>query len=392
MNLNQALTDINLNQALTDIYNLSTRPDDYDQTDKQRAGLIKEAIKDQDGNFIKAMDLVLLNDPILRNEWNSEASKRSMPLVNYPLFANGVKEDKEGFSRAAGLYDSITSPGGANFIQTTVADFVAQTIDRSSVVLPTVRQFDIQGQGNFSVPLINDFQTVNPVVDGADLPNIVSNLEAGTSSITLNPARLGLLLPLTAGFMAKVSAKNIQTILSQPGMIMSRSIDRQIILGDGSGVNFTGMLQNATTVAFSGDIVESILNASAALRLSGETPKVYLNRNVMVEILKIELNLPNGRTSVLTSNPAKNEMTIAGMPVILTDLIPTTGTAGNRISTVCIGYSQQYYMAVSSQIQISTSKEFNFAKSAETVKAEMLANGKPAFNDAFAKISVTGLA
>lgn len=366
------------------------KADVFETEAKKRAGLLTEAMSHTDGNLIRALDIMLADDPILRNEWNNEAQKRNAVLANYPLVAQNIKEtDPDGYKRAGGIMDTITNPGGANYLQTTVADFVAQTIDRNAVVLPTVTSFDIPAQGDLKIPVINDFQTISPIAEDADATNITTTLEGNTSSITISPQRMAAQLLLSKLFMTKITGKNIQNVLASLGSIMARSIDRQILLGNGSGLNFVGMAQNATAVTFAGDIYESICNAIAALRKGTSQVTIYMNQQAKMEVLKLHRKLQNDRINVVDITNGK--LSIATCPVVETDVIDTTGSAGARATQIILGYSNQFYMGMSEQPAVTSSKEFNFAKSVETVKIETVANGKVAFNDAFAKIALTNL-
>jgi HK97 family phage major capsid protein len=390
----------NFNENIVEFLNNSSS--NFTSTvDVQRKAALVEAMESTKGDFIRSIDLMLIHDEELRNEFNYEARKQGKSGVAYPILARGLFEagkiDEKTFQRAAGVLDTVTNPGGANFLQTTVANFVAETIDEIGLVAKEVQKFDLKGEGNLQIPTFNPKLKSAFAANTANYTDLGSTIEGGTGSITLNAQKVGAYTQLRPDFMNKLGAGRLQFILKQLAEAQARAYDDVILNGTGSSPIPTGMNQNALTggtdFAVGSDIFDTLLNAIEAIsdRRAGRTSdiRIFMNTSAKQEFVKLERLLSNNRTNILQSS--KGGLTIADYPVIITDVILNTNATApaNKTSLVTVGYANQYYWGNSKAPQVVSDSSVGFLSETETLRVSGMADGKPAFNNAFAKFTVT---
>jgi HK97 family phage major capsid protein len=369
--------------------------------DAERKQSLVEAMYLTKGNFLRSLDLMLIHDEELRNEFNYEAKRQGKSGVAYPILARGLHEagqiDEKEYKRAAGILDTVTDPGGANFLQTTVADFIAETVDELGLIAATVQKFDIAGEGNLQVPVFNPKLKSTFVANTANYTDLGSSIEGGIDSILLNPAKVGAYTQIRPDYLNKLSANRLQFILRILADAQARAYDDAILNGNGSSPNPTGMNQNAlvgdTDFTTGSDAFETLLNGIEAIAdaRAGRSSdiRIYMNTSAKQEFVKIEKALSNDRGNILKTTPGG--LTIADYPVVVTDVILNTDVSAgdNKTSRVTVGYANQYYWANSKAPQVVSDSSVGFLSETETVRVSGMADGKPAFNNAFAYFDVT---
>lgn len=358
------------------------------------------AVEQTKGNIVSALDVMLIHDEELRNEWNYEAKKAGKSQASYPVLARNLfqagKIDEKTYQRAAGVLDTITNPGGANFLQTTVADFVAETVEELGIVANTVTKIDLAGEGNLQIPVNNSFAMSNFVANAANYTDLGSTIEGGISSVTLNPQKVGAYQQLRPDFLNKLSANRLQYIVRLLADAQARAYDNAIINGNGTTPNPTGMNQNALTAfPIGGDEFETLLNAVSAIsdvrKGRDRDIVVFMNTAAKNRFLQLKYVLSNDRSGLIDAN-GSGLQSIAGYKVVVTDVINNTGTAGSKSTTVTLGYANQYYWGDSKKPTIATDQSVGFLSGTDTVRIDGMADGKPTFNNAFAKFDITNVA
>jgi|GEM_PF-6432683 len=369
-------------------------------THSDRKNALVGAVEATKGNILRAMDLMLIHDEDFRNEFNYEAKKEGKSGVAYPVLARGLFEagqiDETTFKRASGVMDTITNPGGANFLQTTVADFVAETVQELGLIAKEVNHIDLAGEGNLLIPTFNPKLSSTWVANAANFVELTS-VEGGINGVTLNPQKVGSFINIRPDFLNKLSASRLTFLLKILADAQARAYDLAILNGTGSGVQPTGMNQNSLTVTTDFEVganaFDTLFNAMSAVsdRRAGRARdmRIFMNTAAKNEFVKLERSLSNDRKNILETDP--DSMTIGGNKVIITDaILNTNGTApANKTSVVTVGYANQYYWGESAKPKVSTDNSIGFLSSSSVIKVDGMADGKPAFNDAFAKFTVT---
>lgn len=390
---------MSLNKQIVDFLNDSNSEFTSTQ-DVKRKKLLVESVEASKGNILRAFDLMMIHDEDLRNEFNYEAKKLGKTGVNYSLLSRQMYKrgeiDEETYQRASGALDTITNPGGANFLQTTVADFVAETIDELGLITKEVNQIDLAGEGNLLIPTYNPKLRSSFVANTANYTNLTA-LEAGINAVTLNTQKVGAYVEIRPDWLNKLSASRVQYILKILADAQARAYDDVILNGNGTSPNPLGMNQNSLNVTThfeaGANAFETLLNAISAVsdRRAGRSSdiRIFMSTTAKNEFVKLERSLGNDRTNILVTSPSS--ISIAGYPAIVTDVIlNTNGTPpANKTSMVTVGYAKQYYWGNSKRPTVETNESVGFLSGTAVIRVDGMADGRPAFNDAFAKFPVT---
>ena len=350
-------------------------------------------------NLIAAIDNVLFNNEYLRNEWNVQCQKEGKVGVNYNILARGLfragKIDEETCKRASGILDNATNPGGANFLQTTVADYVAQTVESLGQVLGSVTTHEIGGDGNFRIPTFNGYLRSSFKTDAADFANLGTSIESNISSVTLAPEAVGAYVTVHASYLNTLSASRIQYILTLLAQAQARAYDDAILNGAGTGVLPLGMNQNAlvagTNFATGGDEFETYINAMSAIsdvrRGVDSSLMGFMNTAAANVFKKLKYSLTNDRAGLI--DITENGINIAGYKNIITDVIENTGTAGSKVSQITVGNAKTYHWGNAKAPTVETSTDAGFLAGNTVLKISGAADGQPEFANGFAKFSIT---
>jgi HK97 family phage major capsid protein len=362
--------------------------------------LLIDSVKASGGDFLRAFDIMMIHDEELRNEFNYLAKRDKKSGVNYNIMARGLFEkeliDEKTYKRAAGVLDTVTNPGGANFLQTTVADFVAETVDELGLIAKEVEPIDLAGDGNLAIPTYNPKLRSAFVANSANYPELTA-LEPGIGGVTINTQKVGSYVTIRADYLYKLSASKLQFILRILADAQARAYDDAILNANGTLPNPLGMNQNALNVntdfQAGSNIFDTLLNAISAIsdRRQGRASdiRIFMNTSAKNEFVKLERTLSNDRQNVLVTSPSS--ISIAGYPVIVSDVILNTNGSipNNKTSIVTVGYAKQYYWGSSRRPTVETNNSVNFLNGSVTARIDAMADGRPAFNDAFAKFTVT---
>ena len=248
----------------------------------------------------------------------------------------------------------------------------------------------MQNGGNLKIPTYSAFAKTTFVAEGSNLVNLGTTVEGGLSSITLDPQRHGGYLPVFQSFIDKLSAKNLMNLLEILAQSFARGIDDTILNGNGSTPNATGMNQNATSIAFAGDALTTfklaVQNVSDAQKGGLDQLVAFMSTAAWMEYMELFRDLQNGRVGIIDPESQK----IYGVRCVITDVITNSGTTPNKSSIVTLGYGKTYQYGQTT-LKTETDNFSGFLTSTVNLKAVAYANGKPAFNDAFAKFSMANI-
>lgn len=360
---------------------------------KERINEVSTYVRNLDYSFLRAMDFALMLDPELRNEVNFEFKQRNLPTVEYGLTARLLLDegriDEKTFVRAGGKIDTITNPGGGNFLQVTVSDVLTKRIDQLGQVKATVDVYDLTNDGDLKLPTYGAFATTTSFLeDGTNtVPNLGTTVEGGISSITLSPQAHGGYLPVLNAFVRKLSGRNFANLVDILAEAFARGLDTAILSANGTSPNVTGMLQNATSVTATADPLADFMllvkNVSDTNRGGLKNLMGYMNTATWAHFQLLAKALPNNRAGIVDIA----NQTIFNVPIVVTDVLLTTGTAGSKTAPVCVGYSKLYKFGMTG-VEVKTDEFSGFLTNTINLKQLAYIDGKPAFSSAFAKTTV----
>jgi hypothetical protein len=369
-----------------------------------------------------AFDAYLLSNPLTLHELNRAIEKDNKvrnfnrPLLNYNILGDEVKnvvrsldltdEQKETHIRnlnlatnvrASGNLDTITNPGGANLLQTTVADYFVQTIEDLSVVYNSgIIKRDMTNGGNSQQPTFSNFGRSTFVEPGTNYVNLGTSIEGGISSVTLNPKPYGAIYNILSDFQYKLNTSWIKELLDVLAGYQAREKDYTILFGtaslpdyptgmaNGSGV-VTGLTAGANEFETLGKYISKI---SQNRKVSRSKMALYINESINQRLIDLKYQMTNDDMSKMIALDSNGNISmIRGVKTYTTEIIPvTSGT-----STLVIGVPTLYMWGYSKQDKLEEDRATGFDSDSIKFKVSGYADGKPVFGNAFGKFDVTGL-
>jgi len=309
--------------------------------------------------------------------------------------------DEDTYQRSATAIDTVTTPGFAGSVQTTVADFILRTVGQLGNVWGEVKKVDLRNRGNYRVTINNsNGQSQWRTSQTDDFSSANSQIEGGTSYVDLVPISFGKIMKTTIEFENILSgnflAEVIQILLEQH----TRAKDNAVINGTGSdqptGMNLNALSgttgnPSASQFKLGGTLVESILNASAklsALRKVGKNRQVlFANSTFESNLLTERLQLTNDDMANLITVKDGSVVKVGGIRVVINDEVITTDANNNSVATLAIPEFYIWGVTLPDRMSEDKGTGSGFSSSTMISKIEGIADGKPGFNNAFAKIN-----
>jgi HK97 family phage major capsid protein len=367
---------------------------------------IKRNLKDSEGDLITSLDALYFQNPEFVEVWNRQAITKgdTKSILDYSLVAKQILDDEEtnegekataqryldsgkkfGTIRAA--LDTASNPGGANVIPTILSDVLAYRVESAGQVLSTVQKVSVPDgnyeQTKYNKGMLGEFKTETGTF--TDASTYYEDGTDGLNKVLYTTKDFGLMLQITSRQIEKMTPSLGRQIIDQVAKSLARGADSQILIGNGSGQNATGMIQNATSATAGANAFETFANAIGTLGDANIDPSsivAYMNTATYAHFLKLRgtnqsyLELINGNFA----NPS-----IHGIKVVISNLIKTaTGAA-----TVVLGDPSHYIWATNGSIRQIEDKYSGSDSLQQRYVFYTFAEGKPIFNDSFAKFSVT---
>jgi HK97 family phage major capsid protein len=384
-------------KAFVDFLNEASNPY-ISKTEAIRKEKLIRSVEATKGNIIASLDVLLLTDEDLRNEWNYEAKKQNKSQVAYPILSRGLYEakkiDQETYKRAGGILDTTTNPGGQNFLQTTVTDYVAETVEELGIVAKAVTKHDMANSGILKIPVYNAYLKSTWAANNANYTDLGQSVEGNISSVSLNTEKVGAFLKVNPDYLNSLSANRLQWLLKIFAEAQARAYDDAILNGTGINQLPLGMNQNAQVVgtdfAAGADAFETVLNAATAVahQRKGQHKdiKIIMNTAGVNHFKKLAYSMSNNRAGLIEIN--NDSIRVGGYETIITDVIENTGTIGSQTTQITVGIPKMYHWGESKKITIATSDDVAFLSGQSTIRVEGSTDGVPTFNNAFAKFTI----
>jgi len=404
---------------------LKKQTDILEKSNRQQieANSFQSAREMMNGDVSSAMDAFFLANPKALHEFNraihddnvSNGTKK--PLLNYSILGNEVRSiitnsdlDDESKQenlrsldlatnfRASGDLDTVTAPGGANLLQTTVADYFLKTVEELGVVFNSgIDKRDMTNAGNMDQPVYDNFGRSQFVNAGTNYPDAGTDIEGNATKVTLNPRPFGNVLDVFVDFRQKLNAgwlKKVADILAER---QAREKDFTVLFGTGSNPDYpTGMTNGAgviTGLTPGADEFETLgryISRIAQLRrVSRNKMAVYINESINQRFIDLKYSMTNDDLSKMISLDSNGNISmIRGVKVITTEVSPvTSGT-----STLVIGVPGLYLWGTAkADALIDDGGLTGFKSDSIAFKVSGMADGKPGFGNAFGKFDITGL-
>lgn len=301
-------------------------------TDEALKFYIKET-----GSVTAGIDALLYSDAKFRADFNNLPENRKNPLmqVGYDVTATLAKDEiyAEGKRTYERSLDTASNAGGANIIQTSLADTIIFKSEELGQILSLVQK-DTIPFGDIEYPRITAKAVAAPIDEST---TAWTNMTATTYEVATNgltkvkytPRDFGLLAVYTKRLLSKVSPSAIAFFRNYEAQGITRGLEQQILRGSGSGVNYQGILGIATSVPFDTDAYVTLNNATGILGASDTNNlAAVMSRKTWARIK--QLRVANDYAISRAIDPV--EMMIDDIPVIISNNINASeATSGNVI-------------------------------------------------------------
>ena len=285
------------------------------------------------GNPAIASDMLLYNNAAFRAKFNRLPENReNVDLqVHYDLTANLAKdkryfEDSERYEKRQLV--TTSDPGGLNVIQTSLSDTIVVKSERLGQILQLVAKDEIP-DGDKEYPTFEN-KAVGAFVDEITTPTtdqstVYEDATKGLKKVKYTPRDFQLRMKYSQRILKKVTPRTLAFYRQIEAEGMTRGLEQQILRGDGTGQNATGVNSVATSVTFNGNAYLTFNDAVGVLAAADtENIAAVMHRKTWQEMKKLRVLNQAYRDAIKVDTPM-----IDDIPVIISNnndaSVATTG-------------------------------------------------------------------
>lgn len=361
-------------------------------------------LKETNGNFLFALEDTFAECPELNLAYNAIApegekvdfTRKAMRALDSD---NVSKEDKDlaekylkvfhGVSNVSNVrnLDTASNPGGANLMQTSLIETIFHRATQIDRIYPLVTKANFTTNQKLDYPVFNRQLRATFIAENANVAtNAQTDFETavtGITKVTLDQKTFAIDLTLTYQMEKSTSPTLIRQLVELTAKGIARGRESQILNGAG-GANATGLILNATTATAGADALETLTNGVGSIggvNIDFSSMRIAMNMQAYAKFMALRaFNDPSYNLIGDWSTPS-----IQGIPVIITNELLTT--AGS--TTVVVGDFSHYVWAQTSNAEMLRNNPANAANLESRYVFATTADGKPLFNDSFAKFALT---
>jgi HK97 family phage major capsid protein len=301
-------------------------------------------------------------------------------LLSTPEYRSGYLKRLQGKDLTEAEKRALTTGAGsaAAAVPTTTLNLIVDKLRQTSVLYNLVKVSFIPGNLNIAV--------ANAKNDAAWKPEGTDGTPADdtTSLVNLTGYELIKLVEISAAAEAMTIDAFETYVVAEIGRRLAIAIENAILNGDGTGEP-TGILSGvvwnaANSITFVGEIdYDTIVDALALLPTMYHPQACFcMNRKMLFGGIR-KIKDADGRPIFIYNAQDKAAMSILGYPVTLDDYMPD--------DTITLCDLNYYYLNFSKSPEITASREASFKSGKITYRGLLVADGKPALDEAFVKIS-----
>lgn len=222
-----------------------------------------------------------------------------------------------------------------------------------------------------------------------NLVDLTTTVDAGFDNTELEAQKFGGFLTLEQDAFVKLDAQIVSQILDELTIAHHRGMIDQIVNGPGTGVTALGLATNATAVTFDGNISNTLIKmiATVADVSRGGTDDIFILTNTAGAIALEGERFLNSAHKDLVKILGPGVF-LESLPLIQENVIVTSGSSPNKTAPLYVGKKGDYLMGVQTDPRIEMDKFSDFKAAGETARIMSFWDGKPHFNDSFAKTTI----
>jgi HK97 family phage major capsid protein len=365
--------------------------------DQERAERFAEAVKitaDMAGgtpNLGAALRMVLLTDQELFEEVAYLEEQKGVKTMRYAYdrLAKSV-DGQTGFERAAAI-DAEAGNADGDFATLFVEQTIKKRVEMDSELLSMLDNKRLTAKsGKF--PKSSNLAKCAFAAVSDDLTDLTDTIDDGFDKTEVEAEKFGGTMFLEAEVFVKLDAQVVSQILDELTIAYRRGMIDQVINGDGTGVNALGLAPNATAVTFDGNVTNTLIKMIAAVADTsrGGMKDIFILTNTAGAITLHGEKFINASYNDLIEALGGSKF-LASIPVIEENVIVTSGSSPDKTAPLYVGKKGDYLRAVQTDPQIEIDKFSDFKAGGETARIMGFWDGKPHFNDSFAKTTIPAI-
>lgn len=388
---------INIPDAVKNITAKTMEAGFVDSLDRARSEAFNEALKytaslrGGKADVLASVRMLLLSDQELFDDVSAiEAEKPGGDSMRktYERFAKVDSTGKTKFQRAI---DADAGAGDADLATLFVEKQIKKRVEAESPILQycDVRRLNTKS-GKF--PKSSNVAKCAFAAISDNLADLTSTVDGGLDNTTVESEKFGGTLFLEAEVYAKLDAMVISQLLDELTYAYARGMRDQIYTGGGTGVNATGIATNATAVAYTGNLTETIIKMAAAVAnvSKGGLNDIFMATNTAGSLTLHAEKFINGSYNDLIDALGAGTF-LKKLPIIEDNVIVTSGTSPDVTAPLYLGKKGDYLVAINKDPEVMIDQYSDFKAGGTTARIMSFWTGKPHFNDSFAKTTIPSI-
>jgi hypothetical protein len=365
-----------------------------DGLDKQRAEKLKEALKltangGTTADLGAALRMLLGSDQELFDEVSAEWEDKTENKTLRYAYDRMAKEDgngKNAFARAVAI-DADAGDGNNDLATLYVEKAIKKRVEKKSRLMEFLDVKRMKAKQD-KLPKSNNSAKCAFAAVSADMTDLTNTVDTGLGNTLLEAEKFGGTMFLEAEAFVKLDAEHIVQILEELSIAYHRGQIDQVINGNGTPPNATGLALNATAVTFDTNVTTTVVKMIAAVAdaSKGNSEGIFILTNTAAAIKFYAEKFIDVQYQNMIERFGLDFF--QRIPVIEENVILTTGTSPNKAAPLYVGKKSDYALGIQRDPKIEMDKYSDFKAGGETARIMGFWAGKPHFNDSFAKTTV----
>jgi hypothetical protein len=370
-----------------------------DALDRKRAEMLRAAlgftadVNKGTADLGAALRMVLSSDQELFDEVSSIEQDKGHKTLRYAYDRMAKSEGgKTGFQRANEI-NALSGAGDNDLGMLYVEKAIKKRAEAESDLLTVLDSKRIAtGTKSGKFPKSSNTAKCAFATVSADLASLNSDVDGGLDNLAVEANKFGGTLFLEAEAMVKLDAQHISQILDELTMAYRRGMVDQIVNGNGTPPNATGLATNATAITFSGNVTQTLIKMIAAIAdvTRGGSKEIFLLTNTAGMVtLEGEKFINSAHNDLIEALAGKNFM--KSFKLIEENVITTSGSSPDKTAPLYVGKKGDYLLATQTDPKIEIDRYSDFKAGGETARVMGFWTGAPYWNDSFAKTTIPSI-
>ncbi|MFX1499332.1 MAG: phage major capsid protein [Promethearchaeota archaeon] len=383
----------------------SLNPESVSKVDEKRAKMLREAMRLVSNDFRTptidlgaAIRMVLLQDQEFFDEVSYYDNEKFQDAVEnrnskspmryaYERMAKVSKDGKSRFQRANEI-DADAGNADSDLSELFVEKTIKKRVETPSKLLQMLdNKNQVAKDGKY--PKSSNIAKCAFAAKSDDLTDLTDTIDDGLDRTAIEPEKFGGTMFFEQEAYTKLNAAHVQQLIDDLSIAYNRGMIDQIVNGNGTPPNSTGLATNATAIAYDGNVTQTLLKMIAAVAdvSKGGSKELFILTNTAGYItMEGEKFINKSHDDLIEILGTDNFL--RRLPVVEENVIVTSGSSPNVAAPLYVGKRGDYLRVTNTQPKIEIDKFSDFEAGGERVRIMGFWQGKPHFNDSFAKTTI----